>query len=141
MKARMRSLQPGIARPVFARLARQKAARVAVRIDRGLVLGSDTVAECEGQILGKPANEDRARRMLQTLSGREHRVSAGYVSGECPAENRRSAWPSAAADGPAAPKEIDDYLASGLWEGKAGHSATRTDWAGCMSSPAASPMS
>ena len=48
-----------------ARLARQKAADVIGRIDHGLVVACDTVAECNGQILGKPANEDHARRMLQ----------------------------------------------------------------------------
>ena len=47
------------------------------RIESGLVLACDTVAECDGQILGKAANEDHARRMLQMLSGREHRVLSG----------------------------------------------------------------
>ena len=56
------------------RLARAKAADVAGRVDAGFVLGCDTVAECGGQILGKPADREDARRMLELLRGQEHRV-------------------------------------------------------------------
>jgi len=64
-------------RELVARLARQKAADVVRRIGRGLVLGCDTVVECNGQILGKPADEAHARAMLAALSGQEHRVLSG----------------------------------------------------------------
>ena len=37
-----------------ARLARQKAADVAAQVESGIVIGCDTVAECMGQVLGKP---------------------------------------------------------------------------------------
>ena len=46
-----------------ARLARQKAANVAPKIEDGIVLACDTVAVCRGHILGKPADIDDARRM------------------------------------------------------------------------------
>ncbi len=62
---------------LVARLAYQKAADVARRIREGLVLGCDTVAECRGQILGKPLDQAHARAMLTTLSGREHHVLSG----------------------------------------------------------------
>ena len=42
-----------------------------------LILAADTVAECDGFILGKPRDEDDARAMLTQLSGREHRVLTG----------------------------------------------------------------
>src|SRR5690606_26395268 len=42
-----------------------------------VLLAADTVAECQGQVLGKPANEAHAREMLSLLSGREHRVYTG----------------------------------------------------------------
>src|SRR5881227_1092362 len=60
-----------------ARLAEAKAADVMRQIGRGLVLGCDTVAECDGQILGKPETASGARQMLELLSGREHRVLTG----------------------------------------------------------------
>src|SRR5437016_3852347 len=59
---------------VVARLAFEKAQEVAARIERGIVIACDTVAECQGQILGKPANRADARRMLTLLRGQEHRV-------------------------------------------------------------------
>jgi predicted house-cleaning NTP pyrophosphatase (Maf/HAM1 superfamily)/very-short-patch-repair endonuclease len=38
------------------------------------VLAADTIAECDGFILGKPRDENDARAMLTQLSGRDHRV-------------------------------------------------------------------
>lgn len=104
-----------------ARLARQKAANVVPKISRGLVLGCDTVAECGGRILGKPANEEHARNMLQMLSGRDHRVISGLCLWNVPGGKPmvRVAVTQLRMDYLSA-VEINDYLASGLWEGKAG---------------------
>jgi septum formation protein len=106
---------------LVARLARQKAANVVPKISRGLVLGCDTVVECNGQILGKPADEVHARQMLQMLSGRDHRVLSGLCLWNVPGGNPlvRVAVTRLRMDRLSA-MEIDDYLASGLWEGKAG---------------------
>ena len=49
---------------LVARLAYQKAEDVAKRLETGLIIGCDTVAECLGQILGKPKNRQHAREML-----------------------------------------------------------------------------
>jgi len=106
---------------LVARLARQKAANVVPKISQGVVLGCDTVAECEGQILGKPANEEHARQMLQMLSGRDHRVHSGLCLWNVPdgIPAIRVAVTSLRMDRLSA-AEIEDYLAGGLWEGKAG---------------------
>jgi len=106
---------------LVARLARQKAADVVSGISRGLVLACDTVAECGGQILGKPANEEHARQMLRILSGQEHRVLSGLCLWNAPGGNPRVrvAVTRLRMDRLSA-VEIDDYLASGLWDGKAG---------------------
>jgi septum formation protein len=106
---------------MVARLARQKAADVAGRTREGLVLGCDTVAECDGQILGKPADEEHARQMLQTLSGRLHRVLSGVCLWKVPGNRPqvRVAVTTLRMD-PLTPQQLDDYLASGQWEGKAG---------------------
>jgi septum formation protein len=42
--------------------------------DQRLVLGSDTIVLCDGQILGKPVNKAAACAMLRLLSGRQHHV-------------------------------------------------------------------
>src|SRR6476660_546525 len=55
------------------RLAVQKARDVAGRVEAGIVIGCDTVAECAGEILGKPVDRADARRMLALLAGSAHR--------------------------------------------------------------------
>ena len=42
-----------------------------------MVIGADTVVALEGQILGKPAEEEDAVRMLQELAGKTHQVYTG----------------------------------------------------------------
>lgn len=46
---------------------------------RSLVIGSDTIVVHEGAILGKPADEHDAQRMLRTLSGQTHEVYTGVA--------------------------------------------------------------
>jgi septum formation protein len=57
-----------------ARAAREKGAEVASRVSHSVILSADTVVTIDGEILGKPADEDDAMRMLKKLSGREHLV-------------------------------------------------------------------
>ena len=54
-----------------------------------LVVGCDTVAECSGQILGKPTDKGDARRMLALLRGREHRVLSGLCLWHLPTDQHR----------------------------------------------------
>ena len=56
------------------RFAREKARSVALVRPRALVLGSDTVIDLEGQLLGKPVDLVDARAMLARLAGRSHHV-------------------------------------------------------------------
>jgi septum formation protein len=60
-------------------LAYVKALDVAKNVENGLVLGADTIVVCEGEIFGKPIDEADARRMLESLSGREHLVITGVA--------------------------------------------------------------
>jgi septum formation protein len=104
-----------------ARLALQKAADVTRQIDRGLVLACDTVAEWGGQVLGKPQNEAHARQMLEMLSGREHHVYSGLCLWDYPVRDPFIEVASTTLRMERLTKrQIDEYLASGLWEGKAG---------------------
>jgi len=104
------------------RLARAKAAAVAARLDRGLVLGADTVVVVEGEILGQPRDDEDARRMLKLLSGKWHEVVTGVallrVGHEAEAlvdnEQTRVRFAEISMD------EIDWYLGTGEPKGKAG---------------------
>lgn len=44
-----------------------------------LLITADTIVWCDGQMLGKPADEADARRMLRLLSGRTHQVYTGVT--------------------------------------------------------------
>ena len=52
------------------RLAEAKARAVAAHYPDSLVIGSDQVADCAGQPIGKPGSRERAVDQLQTLSGK-----------------------------------------------------------------------
>ena len=54
------------------RLAREKAERA--REPDAVVIGSDTIVVVDGEVLGKPATDDDALRMLRRLGGRSHTV-------------------------------------------------------------------
>jgi septum formation protein len=115
---------------MVARLARQKAADVVDQLQaeappnsdrRQIILACDTVAECAGKILGKPVDRDHARQMLKLLSGREHRVYSGRcllprTAGKARTRIARTTLQMDELGDP----QIDEYLDSGLWEGKAG---------------------
>ena len=108
-------------RPYAARLAAEKADAVAVRHADALVLAADTVVAVGRRILGKAADADEARRFLDLISGRRHRVTTAVAlvrTGdgrrwsrvvETQVKVKRLSTP-----------EVDGYLASGEWRGKAG---------------------
>ncbi len=67
--------QPGWSpRQQVERFAREKARSIAIARPTVLVLGSDTVIELDGQMLGKPVDLAEARAMLTRLAGRPHFV-------------------------------------------------------------------
>jgi len=61
------------------RISRLKALGVAAKISNGIVIAADTEVILNKKILGKPENKKEAKRMLQDLSGKEHRVITGLA--------------------------------------------------------------
>ena len=51
-----------------------KARDVAKHFDSGLIISADTMVVCNGETLGKPKSPERAKEMLEKLSGRKFRV-------------------------------------------------------------------
>ena len=102
-------------------LALKKATDVALRVHEAVILAADTVVECQGQILGKPTSEEHAQWMLELLSGEEHRVFTGVCVWPCPLGNPilRVSQTTLRMD-ELAERQIDEYLDSRQWEGKAG---------------------
>lgn len=106
---------------LVARLAWRKAADVARQVPNGIVIGCDTVAECRGRILGKPVDEDHAREMLKLLRGQKHRVYSGLCLWEKPADQVRVEVDITTLKmQPLSDDDIEAYLETGGWEGKAG---------------------
>ncbi|MEK7348316.1 MAG: Maf family protein [Candidatus Eisenbacteria bacterium] len=86
-----------------------------------LTLGADTVVTLDRSILGKPADDAEARRMLESLSGRVHEVWTGLFLFD-PARDRGvgEAVRSIVKFSRLAPDEIDRYVATGEPLDKAG---------------------
>ena len=60
-------------------LAKEKAMPIARRHPQCIVIGADTLVAVDGLVLGKPADEADAARMLRMLSGRRHQVIGGVA--------------------------------------------------------------
>ena len=102
------------------RLAQAKASAVAARQSGAFVLAADTVVALGRRILPKAEDEATARRCLERLSGRRHRVLGAVVlvapEGRTAARLVTTAVRLKRLTGP----EIERYLESGEWQGKAG---------------------
>ena len=61
-----------------ARVSRLKALAVE-RCPEDVVIAADTIVVCQGQVLGKPRDEEDAFRILSLLSGRHHEVMTGMT--------------------------------------------------------------
>ncbi|CAN0557100.1 unnamed protein product, partial [Laminaria digitata] len=109
--------EPG---PLAKRLALGKAEAVAAANDDAWVLAADTVVGLGRRILGKPENAAEARRFLSMLSGRRHRVYGGVTVISPTGRASRKLVATTVSFKRLETAEIDIYLESGEWEGKAG---------------------
>ena len=101
-----------------ARLAREKA--LALPPMDALVLAADTVVGVGRRILGKPADADEARRFLSLMSGRRHRVHTGLALRLPDGRLRERLVESCVTFQRLTEQQLDAYLATGEWQGKAG---------------------
>jgi septum formation protein len=108
-------------RSMVEHVAWLKAAALAPRVAEGLVLTADTVGWIDGKPVGKPADADDARRILRTLSGREHELWTGVCLWRRPGDVQL-AWQecSRVAMAKLSDEEIERYLATRTWEGCSG---------------------
>ena len=129
--------QPGeTVRDFVTRLAHIKASAVAKHLplpEARAILACDTVGEIEGSILGKPNDVDDARRMIEALSGKKHLVFTGVsiwfpevlLKNNTDEGQRRYTTTEGCVSSEVFmeslnKKEIDSYLATNEWRGKAG---------------------
>jgi septum formation protein len=102
------------------RVAGDKAAAVVIRHPGAFVLAADTIVVVGTTVLGKAADAAEARRMLERISGRSHTVTTAVCLVPPGAKPRRSSTSTEVIVRPLQRAEIDAYVASGEWQGKAG---------------------
>lgn len=111
-------LKGELPRPYCLRLARQKALAVAAGAD-DIVLCADTTVALGRRILGKPADTGEAAHFLTRLGGRRHQVITAVA-----VRRGDRVWlrdvVSAVRMKRLSDAELNAYLASGEWQGKAG---------------------
>lgn len=104
------------------RVAREKSGAgllQVVAVPGALVLGADTEVILDGAVFGKPADAEDAASMLRRLSGRTHEVITA-VSVVSAGREAQAVSTSEVTFGVFSDTDIDGYLASGEWRGKAG---------------------
>ena len=107
------------------RVSREKAESVADGLEgsarESWILAGDTIVVLAGQVLGKPEDEEQARRMLESLQDRRHEVITGICllnrkRGVCHLEAVRTrVWMRKIE-----PREMDAYVRTGEPRDKAG---------------------
>ncbi|MEM6620563.1 MAG: nucleoside triphosphate pyrophosphatase, partial [Pseudomonadota bacterium] len=100
------------------RMAREKA-EASIPGPGEAVLCADTVVAVGRRILGKPEDEAEARRFLELMSGRRHRVITAVALHDVGGIRERDVTTQVRMRR-LAPAELDAYLARGEWRGKAG---------------------
>ena len=101
-------------------ISEEKARAVAAQAGPdAVVIAADTVVALDGAVLGKPADEEDAFRMLSLLSGCRHQVYTGLTV--LRGEQCFSVWEETSVTfRPLSPEEIEAYIATGEPMDKAG---------------------
>jgi len=111
-------LKGELPRAYAVRMAREKAQAAASA--EGYVLAGDTVVACGRRILPKAEDEATARKCLELLSGRRHRVLSAITLLSPDGSLRERMSETSVRFKRLSTEEIAAYLASGEWDGKAG---------------------
>lgn len=102
------------------RLAKGKAEKIAISNPNAFILAADTVVACGRRLMDKPTDANDARRILEILSGRRHKVYGGLCLIAPDGKSRSRLCETTVAFRRLSQSEITAYIDSGEWEGKAG---------------------
>ncbi|MGV2622247.1 UNVERIFIED_CONTAM: Maf family protein [Halobacillus marinus] len=113
------SLEPGMRPEEAVVYLAEKKGEALERKHGEVLLTADTVVADQGEILGKPRNEEEARRYLRQLSGGTHQVYTGVcLRGE---DGCRSFFISTSVTFlKLSPEDVEWYIRTGEWLDKAG---------------------
>lgn len=107
-----------VPRDYARRMAREKA--LAIGSEDAHILAGDTVVALGRRILPKAEDEATARSCLKLMSGRRHRVLSAIALKAPDGTLRERLSETIVRFKPLSAQEIDAYVASGEWHGKAG---------------------
>jgi len=102
------------------RLAQEKAAKVAGDNPDKIILAADTVVGVGRRILPKAETQEEARYCLELMSGRGHRVFTGVAVIKADGDMISRVVETRLTMKRLSAVELQDYLKSGEWQGKAG---------------------
>ncbi|UJQ92998.1 Maf-like protein [Mariluticola halotolerans] len=112
-------------------IAARRKAELAGFADNAVVLAADTVVSVGRRILPKAETMEEASQCLRLLSGRAHRVYTGLCLLNTSGQSRLRLVETRLRFKRLSPREIESYLASAEWRGKAGGYAIQ-GIAGCF---------
>lgn len=107
-------------RPYAVRMAIEKAQKVAAQNPDSLVLAADTVVGCGRRILPKAETPNQVRACLALISGRRHQVLTAMTLISPDGKISKALSQTTVTFKRLSPREIDAYIQSGEWSGKAG---------------------
>lgn len=109
-----------IPREYALRIAIEKARKIKEKYPGYFIIAADTIAAAGRRIIGKAADEKGARKILELLSGRRHRVYSGLCIINPEGEKLTRIVQTVVKFKKLDKKELDQYIASKQWQGKSG---------------------
>lgn len=107
-------------RDLALRLAAEKAGAAKKENEKHFILAADTVVAAGRRILPKPETEEESRACLELLSGRRHRVFGGIALETPEGKVLKRRCETIVHFKKLTRAEMDSYVESGEWRGKAG---------------------
>jgi len=111
---------PADADPVALVRAHAEGKARSVHAEGSVTLGVDTTVHLDGVVYGKASGREDAERMLRALSGRTHTVLSGICLVGATAEMVVEHVVTDVTFRRLVDSEVENYLSSGEWEGRAG---------------------
>ena len=102
------------------RMSKEKGLSVAKNNLNSFILSGDTIVAAGRRIIGKPSSKNEAKKILKLLSGRRHRVLSAFTLIKPDCSEITKVVVSRVKFSRLSDKEINEYLDTNEWQGKAG---------------------
>jgi septum formation protein len=111
------------------RLSLEKMDKARRKVKQGIIITADTIVVLNGKVIGKPKNENDAKRILKKLSGNIHTVYTGFSIYNSASNKLLTDYEKTLVEfRKLNSSEIDDYIKSGSPMDKAGAYGIQDDF-------------